>query len=289
MAVDSWAELNRPRDLDCILSRTEYKYWHSLRAQEDTRFLALVLPRFLGRRPFESKLSSTETFRFEEEIDFENLTWVNSVYAFAATIHRSFAKHGWCSSIYGVETGGLVQGVPSFNYETIRRTLERAGPTEVDIGDRRGQELANLGLIPLYRMRHGTDAVFMRADSLYRSKGARPDDAEQTCLPTELPDLLNFARLVHHVKCIVRDHAFTCLEDAERWLNGWLRDACVPISENQSVAGRIIRPFSQATVRLEEEPGRIGRHQCVLYVRLHGISGGTTPLVKAFFPFSPMR
>ncbi len=284
LALDSWTELNRPRELALILSTTQYKYWHSLRASEDARFLALLLPRFLGRLPFESKLSSTESFRFEEEIDFENLTWVNPVYAFAATVHRSFAKYGWCSSIGGVETGGLVQGVPSFNYETIRRTLERAGPTEVDMGDRRGQELADIGLIPLYRMRHGTNAVFKRATSLHRSAGAVADDATQTCPPSELPDLLNVARLVHHVKCIVRDHAFTCKEDAELWLNGWLRGACVPLSENQSTACRVHRPLLEASVRLKAKAGSPGLHWCELHVRVHGISGDVAPPVQARFP-----
>src|SRR5579875_1824209 len=49
--LDSFTSLDAPRDLAKIFDNTEYAKWKSFRASEDSRYVALCLPRTLGRLP----------------------------------------------------------------------------------------------------------------------------------------------------------------------------------------------------------------------------------------------
>jgi type VI secretion system protein ImpC len=51
MQMDSWGELANPRDLTKIFTTPEYAAWRSLRESDDARYLAMCMPRFLGRLP----------------------------------------------------------------------------------------------------------------------------------------------------------------------------------------------------------------------------------------------
>src|SRR4029453_5804685 len=114
MQMESWQELANPRDLTKIFTTPEYAPWRSLRESEDSRYLGLAMPRFLGRYPY-GKANPVEEFDFQEDTEgakHEKFTWVNSSYAMGVNITRSFKMYGWCSRIRGVESGGTVEGLP---------------------------------------------------------------------------------------------------------------------------------------------------------------------------------
>ncbi len=93
MNMDSWQELGDPRDLTKIFQTADYAPWRSLRASEDSRYLGLTMPRFLGRIPYGSKTNPVEEFDFEESTtgtDHSKYLWTNSAYAMAVNINRSF-------------------------------------------------------------------------------------------------------------------------------------------------------------------------------------------------------
>ena len=74
------------------------------------------MPRFLGRLSLRRKTNPVEEFDFEEDTTAPTTTstrWVNSAYAMAVNITRSFKLYGWCSRIRGVESGGAVEACPS--------------------------------------------------------------------------------------------------------------------------------------------------------------------------------
>jgi len=52
MQFDSWQELTNPRDLTKITGTPEYAAWNSLRNSEDSKYLGLAMPRFLGRAAY---------------------------------------------------------------------------------------------------------------------------------------------------------------------------------------------------------------------------------------------
>ena len=47
--MPSWTQLDAPRDLAKIMDTTEYAKWKGFRQSEDSRYVALALPRVLGR------------------------------------------------------------------------------------------------------------------------------------------------------------------------------------------------------------------------------------------------
>ncbi|MEM8699506.1 MAG: type VI secretion system contractile sheath large subunit, partial [Pseudomonadota bacterium] len=100
--MDSWSELANPRDLTKIFQTPEYASWRSLRESEDSRYLGLAMPRFLGRYPYGDKTDPVEEFAFEEDTegaDSGKYCWVNAAYGMARNITRSFKEYGWCTRI----------------------------------------------------------------------------------------------------------------------------------------------------------------------------------------------
>ena len=99
MQMESWSELANPRDLTKIFLTPEYAAWRSLRESDDARYLALCMPRFLGRLPYGAKTSPVEAFNFEEDTvgaDHDKYAWCNAAYAMATNVNRSFKLYGWC-------------------------------------------------------------------------------------------------------------------------------------------------------------------------------------------------
>jgi type VI secretion system protein ImpC len=67
--MDNWSELSNPRDLTKIFQTPEYAAWRSLRESEDSKYVGLAMPRFLGRLPYGSKTDPVEEFAFEEDTE----------------------------------------------------------------------------------------------------------------------------------------------------------------------------------------------------------------------------
>ena len=91
--MDSWSELANPRDLTKIFQTPEYASWRSLRESEDSKYVGLAMPRFLGRLPYGSKTDPVEAFAFEEATegaDSSKYGWVNAAYGMAVNVKRSF-------------------------------------------------------------------------------------------------------------------------------------------------------------------------------------------------------
>src|SRR5690606_12033189 len=115
MNMESWQELSNPRDLTKIFGTAEYAAWRSLRQSEDSKYIVLTMPRFLSRQPYGAKTNPVEEFDFEEDTEGAHhgkFTWSNSAFAMGVNINKAFKLYGWCSRIRGVESGGMVEGLP---------------------------------------------------------------------------------------------------------------------------------------------------------------------------------
>ena len=152
MQMESWQELANPRDLTKIFQTPEYAAWRSLRESDDSKYLALCMPRFLGRLPYGAKTSPVDEFDFEERTDgaqHDKYSWCNAAYAMATNITRSFKTYGWCSRIRGIESGGAVENLPTHTFPSDDGGVDMKCPTEIAISDRREAELAKNGFMPL--------------------------------------------------------------------------------------------------------------------------------------------
>ena len=273
--MDSWAELANPRDLTKIFQTPEYAAWRSLRESEDSRYLGLAMPRFLGRYPYGDKTDPVEEFAFEEDTEgatSEKYCWVNAAYGMARNITRSFKQYGWCSRIRGVESGGTVDDLPTHVFPTDDGGVDMKCPTEIAISDRREAELAKNGMMPLIHRKNSDMAAFIGAQSL--QKPAEYDDPDATAnanLAARLPYLFATCRFAHYLKCIVRDKigSFKERQDMQEWLQNWINNYVDFNADTSPEEVKARHPLAAAEVQVEEVEGNPGYYSSKFFLRPH--------------------
>jgi type VI secretion system protein ImpC len=275
MQMESWQELANPRDLTKIFQTPEYAAWRSLRESEDARYVGLAMPRFLARQPYGAKTNPVDEFAFEEDVegtDHSKYAWANSAYAMAVNINRSFKMYGWCSRIRGVESGGLVEGLPTHTFPTDDGGVEAKCPTEIAISDRREAELAKNGFMPLVHRKNTDYAAFIGAQSLQKpAQYENPDATANAEISARLPYLFASCRFAHYLKCIVRDKigSFKERSDMSSWLNNWIQQYVDGSPQISSEATKAMKPLREAKVEVEEIEGNPGYYSSRFYLRPH--------------------
>jgi len=275
MQMNSWQELANPRDLTKIFENTEYAAWRSLRESDDSRYIGLAMPRFLGRMPYGIKTNPVDEFNFEEDTggsDHHRYLWLNAAYAMATNINRSFKMYGWSTAIRGVESGGVVENLPCHTFPTDDGGVDMKCPTEIAISDRREAELAKNGFMPLIHRKHTDSAAFIGAQSLQKPVEYQdPDATANANLSARLPYLFACCRFAHYLKCIVRDKigSFKEREDVERWLNEWIMNYVDGDPRNSSQETKSRKPLAAAEVVVEDIEGDPGRYSAKFFLRPH--------------------
>ena len=275
MQMESWSELANPRDLTKIFTTPEYAAWRSLRESDDAKYLAMCMPRFLGRLPYGSKTDPVDAFNFEEDTtgaDHDKYAWCNAAYAMATNINRSFKIHGWCSRIRGVESGGAVENLPTHSFPTDDGGVDMKCPTEIAMSDRREAELSKNGFLAMIHRKNSDFAAFIGAQSL--QKPTEYDDADATAnaaLAARLPYLFACNRFAHYLKCMVRDKvgSFKTREAMERWLNEWILGYVDGDPANSTEQTKAERPLAAAQVVIEEVEGAPGYYQSKFFLKPH--------------------
>ena len=272
--LQSFAELDAPRDLGKVFDTTEYAKWKAFRQSEDSRYIALTAPRMLLREPFGQATVPIEAFSFEEHVDgtdHEKYLWGNSAWALGTRVTQAFAEHGWCATIRGVEGGGLVEGLPVHNFRTDAGEIAMKCPTETPVTDRREKELADLGFAPLVHCKGTPNAAFFSVQSAQKPKVY--DDPAATAnarLSAQLPYIFATSRFAHYLKAIMRDKigSYTSRGEVEAFLNRWIMNYVVGNADApQSVKAK--RPLSDASVEVTEVPGKPGVYRAVAFLKPH--------------------
>ena len=275
MQMDSWQELANPRDLTKIFTTPEYAAWRSLRESDDARYLAMCMPRFLGRLPYGPKTSPVDEFNFEEDTvgaDHDKYAWCNAAYAMATNINRSFKLYGWCSRIRGIESGGAVENLPSHTFPTDDGGVDMKCPTEIAISDRREAELSKNGFLAMIHRKNSDFAAFIGGQSLQKpAEYDDPDATSNAALAARLPYLFACNRFAHYLKCMVRDKvgSFKSREAMERWLNKWIGNYVDGDPANSSETTKAQRPLSAAEVVVEEVEGAPGYYSSKFFLKPH--------------------
>lgn len=275
LGLDSFDELGKPRDLSKVFDTVDYAKWKSYRESEDSRYVGLTLPRFLGRLPYNPKDGmTTEGFNFVEDVDgadHSRYLWVNTAFAMGARLTSAFENYGWCAAIRGVEGGGLVEDLPAHTFKTDEGEVALKCPTEVAITDRREKELSDLGFIPLVHCKNTDYAAFFGAQSTQKAAKYDTDAANANAvLSSQLQYMFAVCRIAHYMKSMMRDKvgSFTTTQDVERYLHNWLMQYVVD-SDDATQEMRARRPLRQAQVEVAEVPGRPGVYRAVAFVRPH--------------------
>jgi type VI secretion system protein ImpC len=272
---ESYMDLTKPRDLSMIFESVEYTKWKTFRESEDSRYMALTLPRVLGRLPYGKDFTPTTRFNYEESVDgrdHSKYLWMNSSWAYAARVTDAYAQHGWMAATRGIENGGKVEDLPVHTFPTDDGAVAMKCPTEIAISDRREYELSNLGFLPLLHAKNRDFAVFMGAQSCQKPKVY--DDPSATAsadLSSKFNLLLCVSRFTHYLKVMARDKigSFAEVEDCTKWLNRWIRDYVLANPESAGLEMRAKKPLRDARIDVYEVPGRPGHYQAKAYLRPH--------------------
>ncbi len=272
--MESFTNLDAPRDIAKIFDTTEYAKWKSFRQSEDSRYVALTLPHILMRLPYGKDNVQVEGFNYEEAVDgtdHSKYLWGNAAWALGARLTSSFAQFSWCASIRGVEGGGLVEGLPAHTFRTDEGDVALKCPTEIAISDRREKELADQGFAPLVHCK-GTDyAAFFSVQSAQKPKLYDKEAANANArLSAQLPYILAVSRFAHYLKAMMRDKigSFMSRTECERFLNQWIINYVTP-DDSASASVKASHPLREASVEVSEVPGKPGVYRAVAFLRPH--------------------
>ncbi|MEG9883595.1 MAG: type VI secretion system contractile sheath large subunit [Hyphomicrobiales bacterium] len=276
LGLSEWAGLTNLKDLSSIFEQPRYAKWRSFRESEDSRYVALAMPKFLLRLPYGQETNPTKTFNYSETVSdgVEHFCWGNAAFALASRLTDSFAKYRWCANIIGPQGGGAVEDLPLHHF-TATGSAQTKIPTQVLVSERREYELSEEGFIALTVRKGSDNAAFFSANSCQKAK-TFPDTPEgreaQTNfrLSTQLPYMLIMNRLAHYIKIIQRENIGTSKErgDLEDELNKWVSQYVTEM-DNPEPSVRSRRPLRAANIAISDEDGNPGWYQVELKARPH--------------------
>lgn len=272
--MTSFTELGVPRDLSKIFESAELATWRGFRESEDSRYVALVMPRYAARLPYGAANVPVESFAFEEDVDgtdHSKYLWANSAYQLGLRITDAFATYGWTTAIRGVEGGGKVEGIAAHTYKTAEGDAVLKCPTEVTITDRREKELNDLGFIGIVNAKGSNYATFFGGQTVNKPKVYNKDAANANAsISARLPYVLAASRFAHYLKVIMRDKvgSFQTRAEVDAYLNNWIADY-VLINDSAPMATKARFPLGEARVDVTEVPGKPGAYQATVFLKPH--------------------
>jgi type VI secretion system protein ImpC len=147
--------------------------WNALRASEVGRWIGLVAPRLLLRRPYGARDEKCDTFAFEELGNtpaHEQYLWGSGALACALALGRGYrSAEGWEFS--PGEFGGI-DDLPSATRLDRDGEKELVPSAERFLADTQAEKLLDAGLMPLLSHRHQNAAMLMRWQSIAQPKAA---------------------------------------------------------------------------------------------------------------------
>ncbi len=270
--------LNLPnlKDLKALFEGPQYTKYNAFRETEDSRYVGLVMPRFLLRLPYGANTVPVKEFNYEENVigQHESYLWGNAAYAMATRLADSFAKYRWCPNIIGPQAGGSVENLPLHQYEAMGE-IQTKIPTEIMLTERREYELSEEGFIGLTYRKDSDNACFFSANSVQKPKYFGQSEEGRAAelnyrLGTQLPYMFIMCRIAHYLKVLQREQIGTWKEraDLEKELNDWISQYVADQDVvSASIRGR--RPLRKARIIVTEVEGNAGWYKVDMQVRPH--------------------
>ena len=271
---NDFTELAGVPDIEKVFDNELYLKWKMFRESEDSKYVGLCLPRVLARLPYGKDTVPVEEFAYEEKVsgkDHSKYLWTNAAYAFGARLTDAFAKHEWCAAIRGYEGCGLVEGLPTHQFQTDDGDIATKCPSEIGITDRREKEFSKAGFVPLCYYKNTDRAVFFAAQSANKAKEYL--DAAATAnakLSAQLQYTMAVCRFAHFLKVMMRDKIGSFMErsQCEEFLNKWISNyVLLDDSAIQEVKAKF--PLRDAKVTVTDDPASPGVYRAVVHLRPH--------------------
>jgi type VI secretion system protein ImpC len=285
LGLENWADLvsakhrSGPEDLSLRCDGDAHAAWRAFRQSEESRYVALTMPRALARLPYGKDTKPIDGFDFEEvELDptgkprapaTKNFTWMNTAYVLGSRMTDAYDKSGTCTAIRGGEGGAKIQGLPTYVIPGHLGELDRQCSTEVGITSRHELELSKLGFTLLSRHKDTVDCVFFGAETVQNPK--KYDTAQATAdaaISSRLPYVMAVSRFAQYLAVMARDwfHSLSMeAPDVEARLNRWISQYANPLAQGQDM--RVRFPLAEARVQVTADPWRPGQYLVIAYLR----------------------
>jgi type VI secretion system protein ImpC len=255
-------DLTKIEDLHTFMDRSEFLKWNSFRQTEDSRYVGLMLPRFMLRLPYGPDTQPVKEFNYTESVkgdDHDKYLWGNSTFAFAANMHRSYVENGWCVQIRGPEAGGKVEDLPVHIYD-VGKGKQMKIPTEILIPETREFEFAQEGFIPLSFYKNRNYACFFSANST--QKPAEYDDPLVTAnmrINSRLPYIFLVSRIAHYLKVIQRENIGSTKNKVvlQNELNAWIKGLVTEMNDPgpDLISTHPLKAAEVSVNEIEDNPG----------------------------------
>lgn len=277
--VDDFGALSGVPDPVAVMAEADYQRWKKLRAQSDTRFLAVTLPRVTMRRPWSETLHHARGFRYQEERGTpEARVWSTAGYLVAACAIRAFETYSWPADMRGYdidrEGGGVI--------DTLAQPLASIDPPEGNgrpaldliLTDRQERALVAAGFMPISAIPFGGELLIGTARSLQQPDTgySGPNKGEAIAnsqLSAQFNSILCVSRFSHYLKVMGRDMtgAFLTANEIQERLRRWL--ARYTTANPGGMDSLALYPLRHAEVSVSDDLARPGVFSCVIHLEPH--------------------
>jgi len=238
-----------------------YTAWRAFRDDDRSKYIGLVLPRFLGRLTYGPDTNSTQNFNYTENATSEDdYLWCNASFALAGNMVRSFEEWGWSCKLVGVDSGGRVTGLPLQTYEEGGRKKVKV-PLEASVGKEKDVQLSELGFISLAHWDRTDYGVFFELASTQKPPVIK-DDPQATgsfSVGARLQYMMLVTRIAHYLQYRQLSHVgkyegVGAIEtDLRKWMDTLVAD--FPNPSEEVIGKKPLRSYALEVKELEEKPG----------------------------------
>lgn len=274
--LDEFSELKPSLNLNAIFRQQEYNRWQQLRLGDDARFIGLVLPRVLIRKPYNAHGVHLNHRYFTETVSrHSDYLWANACYAYAMVAINAFIETGWFADMRGVNpktySGGVVTQLPRDHHAPTPGHTQCKLSTEIAITDQQERALTDQGFLALKDYPQLQLSVFYSSQSI--QKPLVYEDAVASAnakISGMLHYLMCAARFAHYVKIIIRDKvgSFISPSNCQEFLQDWIMNYCTRTSSSNNTASAQA-PLNEAKVQIHEQMGMPGKYLCTLHLKPH--------------------
>lgn len=274
--IENFADLQSLRNIKNIFKHHEYTTWKYFREAEDSRFIGLVVPNILMRKPY--KLSA-EFFFAKDAVETNGpyhqaqYLWGNVCYSFAAIAMRAFSESGWFFFMRGFTKDnlgrGMTEGVCKAEYEVEQEELIFKPFLNSLITFRLARELEEEGFLTLCAQRNLPIATFFNCPSVQKLKADGSTSAIHNAkLSAMLNNILSLSRFSHYIKVLIRDKLgqFTSPEEVEDHLQRWLLKYTAA-SDTLTPELLIKYPLKAFNLKVSEIKGEPGQYTCIVHLQ----------------------
>lgn len=270
--LESFENIPDVKDFSLVFESNELIPFKSFRNTEESRYIGLVLPRFISRLPYGPNGLDTGELNYTETIaGHEDFCWSNSVYLYAQRVCNSFFNFNWLASIVGPENGGMVSNLPTYLYKSYNGDEIIKCPTEVAITDRKEYQLSKCGFVSLCYCKDQDYAVFFSGQSANKPLIYNKENATANAnLSSKIQYMLNASRFAHYIKCIMRDKigSYSNPDSIKDYLNTWISNYIL-LNSQPSQEEMASVPLKDANITIEEDLSRPGCYRAVILIQPH--------------------